>query len=383
MILAVDIGTTILKEGLFDSSGNLVKVSHHKVAVSGSQIDPKIWEKAFKEANLTLETDKKDIQCIIISGNGPTLAPSEQGNALLWTHQAEKESKEIFEKTGIKLFPSMFLPKALYIKNNMPDVYKQNRFFLSSPEYLSYKLTSNARTMMPLSGLEKWYWNDEILKELELDILKFPPFIKAGEYLGIVTSQASYDYNLKEGTPVLAGCPDFVTSIIGSGAMHQGQICNRSGTGEGINYCSKVPLKNPSYMCYGHPNTKDWNISVVIPDTGSLIDREKKNMTYSEFFKTEKCQKICTDICNKIKNAIDEVATDKVTEVRLTGGPSKSKAFNQMRANICKLKFTTLESPEAGLSGLYILALSSLEKASITEIADKTVKIKDEYIPEV
>lgn len=381
MILAVDIGTTILKAGLIDNSGNLLKVSRQLIASSGVTCNPRIWTSAFENAVKELDFNSSDLECLIISGNGPTLAPSQSGDALLWTHSAEEESAEILKKTGLRLGPTMFLPKALYIKNHQKDVYDSNKYFLSSPEYLSYCLTGVAKTVMPLEGLEKWYWNEDILKTLDLDSSKFPPFIKSGKLLGKVNTSAALRFGLKEGTPVLSGCPDFVSAIIGSGAMHQGQICNRSGTGEGINYCSATFEENPSYMCYRHPNGKDWNISKVIPDTGSAVDRLKGSMGYTEFFHSEKGRTLCTDICLRIKNAIEEIAKGPVTEVRLTGGPSKSEEFNQMRADICNIKFVTLSTPEAGLSGLGIIALASLEKTDIATIAAKVVKIKKEYLP--
>lgn len=394
MILVADVGTTFFKAGLMDESGVLVcydktTIKNHLSTVN----DTSNWTDAFLEVLNKINVRKRKIDFVIISGNGPTLAPCNGGKAFLYSFEAEKESEKIKALTGVSFMPSMYLPKALYIKENYPDVWKTTQFFLSSPEYISYQLTGVAKTVMPLDGLERWYWNDTLLKEIGIEKEKLPAFGKTGEILGKVTKQASSIYGITEGTPVLVGSPDFVCSIVGSGAMHSGMICNRSGTSEGINYCSTEPVVNPVYMCYRHPNEKDWNISFVIPQSGLAIEEARVStgfdkVSYDEMFsfiethndgKSKVIKDVCLKLCNNVKQAIDKVSDGMVSEIRLTGGPSKSDFLNRMRAEVTGYKVCTLETPEAGLSGLGIMAIASVTGEDLTHVADRLVRVSKIY----
>ena len=397
MILVADFGTSFLKAGLVDCNGTLVSVKKLSFAASSNEFtDTSVWLKAFSDVLDSLCVKERRIDCIILSGNGPTLAPSCGGKAFLYGFNgAEEEATFIREKTGLSFLPSMFLPKALYIKNRLPELWNRAQYFFSTPEFISFKLTGVARTVLALEGLEKWYWNDELLKALNLNCDKFPPFIKTGEFLGEVTAEASALFGLKAGTPVLAGCPDFVCAIIGSGAMHPTMLCNRSGSSEGINYCAEKPVKDPYYMCYRHPNGKDWNISAVI--SRGFIELDKlmvehgfSKMSYEKMFEYLKTQdgadsqaikSFCIKLCNEVGALIKKVADGPVSEIRITGGPSASDYLNQLKADITGTKVSVPECSEVGLSGLGILALSSLNRENITEVADRVVQVGKTYLP--
>ncbi len=394
MILVADVGTTFFKVGLVNEDGRLVcydrtVIKNHLNTAN----DTSNWIEAFIDVLKKINIGERNIESVIVSGNGPTLVPGNGGTAFLYTFEALSESALIKDKTGIDLLPTMFLPKALYIKNNMPALWKNTEYFLSTPEFISYQLTGIARTVMPLEGLRKWYWNDDCLEELGIEKEKFPPFVRSGEYLGKVTSKAAKIFGIKEGTPVLAGCPDFVCAIVGSGAMHREMICNRSGTSEGINYCSAKPVNNPVYMSYRHPNGKDWNVSYVIPQSGLAIE-EARNATgfnrisYDEMFsyiqqhddeKSKIIKDVCLKLCENVRDAISKVADGEVSEIRLTGGPSKSDFLNKMRAEVTGCRVCTLETPEAGLSGLGIIALASQNREDLTNLADRLVKVRKIY----
>ena len=397
MILTVDIGTSFLKAALIDENGKIKKIREERLKNRFSDVtDTSVWIEAFIEVIKALEIGDKRLDCIIISGNGPTLAPSSGGKVFLYTFSdANEESEYILKTLGVKLGPAMFLPKALYIKNREPELWKNSDFFMSSTEYLSYRLTGVPRTVLSLEGLEKWYWNENQLEALGIEKTKFPPFIRSGEHLGKVTADSGRLFGIKEGTPVLAGAPDFVPAIVGSGAMHERMICNRSGSSEGINYCSANKTDEPYYMCYRHPNNVNWNVSAVIPRGFLQIDSAKAalgfdKMSYTEMFDhiethsdaaSRAMREACKMLCLEIKSLIDKVANGAVSEIRLSGAPSKYRYFNQLRADITGVKVSTIDSPECGLSGLGIMAISSLSGEDITRVADRVVKIKDIYRP--
>ena len=83
MILTADIGTTNLKVGFVNKDGLLLAFESEHIASDGVSTNPSVWIKAFTECANRLCVKDKDLDCIIISGNGPTLAPSDSGKALL------------------------------------------------------------------------------------------------------------------------------------------------------------------------------------------------------------------------------------------------------------------------------------------------------------
>ncbi len=404
MILTADIGTSFIKASLVETTGQaegrIAKIRVHRLRNRFSDItDTSAWEASFARVMSDLDVRREDIDAVIITGNGPTLAPSCGGRTYLYSFSdAREESEEIRKTLGLELGPSMFLPKALYIRKHDAELWERSDWFMSSPEYLSYLLTGVPRTVLALEGLEKWYWKDEWLEALGIEKSKFPPFIRTGERLGRVTTEASHRFGIREGVPVLAGCPDFVPAIVGSGAMRPGMVCNRSGSSEGLNYCSAKKTDDPFYMCYRHPNGIDWNISAVIPRGFLQIDTEKSRLGFDGFSYTDLFEYInspvhmdeeasrgmrhaCEALCHELGVLLGKISDGVVTEIRVSGAPSKYAYLNQLRADSLGARVSTIDTSEAGLQGLGIIAISALSGEDVSLVAQRVVKIKDNFLP--
>ncbi|MFA7109658.1 MAG: FGGY family carbohydrate kinase, partial [Sphaerochaetaceae bacterium] len=291
MILALDIGTTNFKAGVF-LKGELIKVCYRPLEViDGYKTDGESWFTAFKSVvrELNESLDLSSLRSIILDGNGPTLVSVPSNEALLWLdRRAQEESVFLSEKLGFFVDSSFLIPKILRQKRLYPELYKKTKLYFGSADYLAWKLTGEAKIVMALEGLEKWYWNDELLDSLEIDKSKLPPFIKMGEKIGNLTDDLAEELGIKP-VPVLSGPPDFVTSILGSGTVEIGTVCDRSGTSEGINLCSKLKNSNQKLMCYRHPNGENWNISGIISTSGKSIEFVKnllgmEKMPYEKFY---------------------------------------------------------------------------------------------------
>jgi xylulokinase len=243
------------------------------------------------------------VEALVISGNGPSLAPvtgppdaaataggaaPSAAAARLWLdRRAEKAAAEVSAVIGDYVDPGFFLPKALGIKNDEPALYGRTLFFLGCPEYLAYALTGEARFVFPSEGFERWYWNDEVLRKLGLDAEKFPPFVFPGETVGTALPGAAGRFGFRAGVPVIAGGPDFFVSILGAGVVKPGQVCDRSGTSEGINLCTEKRIMDKRLMSYGHPVKPYWNLSGIISTTGKAIEWGRDLLglkSYDEFY---------------------------------------------------------------------------------------------------
>jgi xylulokinase len=301
MLLVVDIGTSAFKAAVtgYDGSGGRfvslpLEYGPARKAVPGA--DPAQWLRAFEEAAARFDAGSlAAVEAVIISGNGPTLAPVTGTPALtggslslpsaearLWLdRRAEEEARTVSRVMGGFVDGGFFLPKALAVKNREPELYEKTKWFLAAPEYLACALTGEARTVIPSEGFERWYWNDRALEVLGLDKEKFPPRIMPGELIGAITGTAAARFGFKPAVKVIAGGPDFFASILGTGAVRPGRVCDRSGTSEGINLCCSRRIDDPHLMCYGHPVRPYWNLSGIVSTTGGALawGRELLGMT--------------------------------------------------------------------------------------------------------
>jgi xylulokinase len=295
MILAVDIGTSAFKAALFSASGECVKALSLPLPLSidpgdglRHETDPAIWLRAFEDCLARL-APLSGVAGLAIGGNGPSLVPvtglpSDRGtlelpagSARLWLdRRAREEAAEVSALTDGFVDPGFFLPKALFIKNREPELYGQTKFFLSCPEYLSCALTGTPRTVFPSEGFDRWFWNPPILERLGLEGEKFPPFVPPGSLIGPVFPGLARRLGLtgpgeNREIPVAAVGPDFFAAILGAGALEPGDACDRSGTSEGINLCTRRRISDPRLMSYGHPVKPYWNLSGIISTTGKAL----------------------------------------------------------------------------------------------------------------
>lgn len=450
MILTIDVGTTTLKAALFNESRKLIsfeyaKIHSESVASNNHEIDPLQWSAALQTVCNKL-SPLHNVETIVISGNGPTLVPvlgkpevkdgmliARTAKARTWLdRRAVAESAEISEMLGTFVDSSFFLPKALYLFRNERETYDKSLWLLSSHEYLDYLLTGQAKAIIHSDDSEQWYWNDSIVTKLGLDKEKFPPFSNPGELIGPVSSVAGEALGIPVGIPVFAGAPDFYVSILGTGTVEIGQVCNRSGTSEGINLCTKKPLGDPRLMTYHHPIAPFYNVSGIISTSGKAIEWAKDLVGISDSsfpdlyasmaqvepgsggliflpylsgerapiwdptargvftglsLKTgskELLRSVAEGTCLAMRDVITvmEELGAQVGQLRITGGPSESDFLNQLKADITRREVLVPTIKDAELVGCLVIALTALGNyPSFAKAAQAIVQTRQCYYP--
>jgi len=166
VILTFDIGTSVLKGGLFDTSGALRSRAEVPVHLSDREdplmheADANNWIAALSLVTTQLElprasAQQERIEAVVVSGNGPTLVPvGSKGQpldfAMTWMdRRGVEEARMIAEVTGRYVDPTFYLPKALWIYRNKSEVYRKTRHFCTCPEFVDLFLTGIARTVLP------------------------------------------------------------------------------------------------------------------------------------------------------------------------------------------------------------------------------------------
>ena len=465
MLLTVEIGTSNFKSAVWDFNGN--RLAYCSLPLSSvadgphHEADPGQWLAAFAQCcamlgnrgggasgnNAASAWTLGDVQAIVISGNGPSLVPvlggldpAEGGiktaAARLWLdRRAEAAAGEISSLMGAYVDPSFFLPKILAIKNDEPDLYNQTRFFLGCPEFLAFSLTGQACSVFPAEGFDRWFWNEGVLGQLKLDPSKFPGFIAPTETFGNLLPQPAARFGLKPDIPVISGGPDFFAAIVGAGVVRPGQVCDRSGTSEGINACTLRRISDSRLMSYGHPVKPFWNLSGIISTTGRAIEWGRGILglqSYDEFFSlaetaenSETCggelppiflpylagerapiwdpkargvlrnlslssgrpefaRAVLEGIGFAIRDVLSvmEEAGAEITELRTTGSAASSPVLNQIKADITGHEVLVPFHKEAELLGLAIIGAYALGQFdSLATAAFGLVQIESRFQP--
>jgi xylulokinase len=425
-ILAVDIGTSSLKAALIDPEGRLNVFSRIPYAPRGEgPVLCSHWERAFSQALEELASPGGPApDGICVSGNGPTLVPVSSGEALPPLHW--HDSRALPPPPGAA---SLFLPRVAWLKEKEPEQYGKTAAFFSPFEWLSHRLGAEAVTVLPSGGYEPFYWNREELRLFGLDGRKFLPFAKMGSVIGRVSAEGAGRFRgLRQGTPVIAGGPDFITAIIGLNALKPGSVCDRAGTSEGINVCVPGHVKAPGLRVLPHVREGLRNVGAVIPSSGRLFEwyrtltgqagrsygdllaelipspEEAPPLSAGFFFRQEAFQAgaafrisspdlpgrvplgraVLEAMGFMVRREADRLRALGLTieEMGVSGGQGRDRRWNSLKAGITGITLLVPEIPDGELAGDAVLAALALGAyRSMEEAASRMIRIRETFAP--
>ncbi len=445
MILAIDIGTSVCKGALFLTDGTLVK--RHEVPLSiistpdplRHEADPREWISAVRTIIASFGPEAFSVEGIAVSGNGPTLLPVDDSgeplhNALTWMDRRSiEEATRIGSFMGAFVDPSFYLPKALWFFNNRREMYDSTRSFISCPEFLILAMTGESAMVFPSTGYEAVIWSPEGIRAMGLDPDKFPKSVRPGDMVGRIGEKAASLFGLKEGVPVFAGGPDFVMSLLGTGTVHPGRACDRSGTSEGINLCSPVRVSDRRLLCQGHVISGRFHISGIISTSGKSLAWLKavsgrENLPYDAI--TEEAGKSQPgaggllflpylsgerapiwdprargafigltlshgfgDMARAVMEAVGFAILDvirtmeenglAIDELRITGSQAKSPLWNQIKADITGRRILVPALKDSELAGDLAVALKGMGiHRTLEDASDAVAVIEKIYEPD-
>ena len=292
MILTIDFGTTNLKAALVNKQGKFFNYTSKEVSICTDrdiyEINANVYLDFICEYMKTI--NPKQVEAIAISSNGPSFISLysdikvtdnkfiyESSPVRLWMDKrGAKYSKQVSDYYNTYIDGSFFLPSILSIKDADINQYNKTSAFLTIDGFINLALTNKAYTVNNADGLLKYYWNEESLNFFDLDINKFPLFIKCGDILGTISKQVSKLFDLEENVQVIAGGSDFYYSIIGSKVYDKNIMVDINGTSEGLNLCVEKPIKDNRFLCYEHPVKGFYNLSGVLSNSGIALSWLRK-----------------------------------------------------------------------------------------------------------
>lgn len=255
-LMAIDIGTTHCKVGLFNTNGLPLKIAYrpintHTSSVGGLYLDPEELIRSIKDLILEVlfdPTDKVDAIGITSMAESGILVDKKSGMAvskiLPWFEtdsqlMAEKitlvcDPLECYTKFGLKATYKASLTKILWIKEIF-NLDMQDKIWLSVADFVGWWLTGNCQTDFSLAcrtlafRLDQRQWDREWLKSWGLPEDLFPPAYKSGKRVGGIVHS---NLNLQVGTPVSICGHDHVCAAISMGAVNPGSVFDSIGTAE-------------------------------------------------------------------------------------------------------------------------------------------------------
>lgn len=136
--------------------------------------------------------------------------------------------------------------KIIYWMNNCPEIFTKIKKFITLAGYIIGKLVglnySDAfidRTSTYLFGLKSGInWSEKICNLLSIPMNILPTIKEPVEIVGNLTEDISLECGLPRGIPLIAGCGDTVASLTGVGLLKDNQMIDIAGTNSIFGICT-------------------------------------------------------------------------------------------------------------------------------------------------
>jgi xylulokinase len=316
--------------------------------------------------------------------------------------------------TGNVALTGFTAPKILWVKENEPDVYAKAKHVLLPKDYVRYKLTGEyAMDKADGSGtvlfdLKSRDWSREVLDALGIDASWMPPTFEGPEFTGYVNEEAASITGLKVGTPVAAGGGDQAAQAVGVGAVEPGVVALTVGT-SGVVFATTPSalierMGRLHAFCHAVPGM--WHfMGVMLSAAGSLQwyrDTLASNMDFDELLKEAEAvpagceglqflpylsgertpypdplargafigltvrhnrahmtRAVLEGVSFGLKDGftlIQNAGLGQITQVRASGGGTKSALWKQILASVLEAELVTVNTTEGAAYGAALLA---------------------------
>jgi xylulokinase len=314
-LMGVDIGTTGTKAVVFRENGDILSMAYCTYdeifpRPGWVEMDPnQIWKAVcdvIRQASVEVKTDPvKAIGCSVL---GEAVTPIDASYRPLYNTLPSVDARckaqvdwwdktigadEIYAITGQPLHTSYSLNKIMWLRDEMPEVFKKTWKFLLWEDLfccwlgldpaIEYSLAS--RTMG--FDIRKRQWSDHLLETARIspDLLAQP--VQAGECIGTIPISKAKEFDLPPGVIITVAGHDVINGAFGAGAVNDGQAVLTIGTTESV----VVALDRPSlskdphtekFACYCHTAPEKYVALAYSTCSGNLLRWYRDNFARNE-----------------------------------------------------------------------------------------------------
>jgi FGGY-family pentulose kinase len=263
-LLGIDAGTQSLRALVVDLQGTELGCGSQAYPtayphVAWAEQEPRLWWEAVRvavpQAVAQAGITARDIAGISVSGtSSTTVAVARDGKplrpAIMWMDQRATRQADEVTATGHPCLryaggvesPEWNIPRAMWLRDNQPDLYEQADLLVEQVDWLTHKLTGEWTASLDIVSCKSHYvsveggWPTQLLAELGISELqdKWPrTVLPMGAQAGELSATAAEQLQLSSGIPVAAGGIDAHTAMLGIGVVEAGQV----GTAIGSSSC--------------------------------------------------------------------------------------------------------------------------------------------------
>jgi gluconokinase len=159
----------------------------------------------------------------------------------------ERNGLDIYKRTGTPIHPMSPLPKLLWLKEEQPDVFRQEHKFVSIKEYVLYRLYGqyvvdySIASATGLFRLDTLDWDADVLQLLGITRAQLSSLVPTTHLLQGMKKEWAEQMGLDPDVPVVVGASDGVLANIGVGAILPGEAAITIGTSGAVRTISSVP----------------------------------------------------------------------------------------------------------------------------------------------
>jgi len=356
---------------------------------------------------------------VLLDETGNVLRPAILWNDQRTQSQCDEIHQRIGKEKFIQITGNVALtgftaPKILWVKENEPEVYAKAKHVLLPKDYIRYKLTGEyamdkadgAGTV--LFDLKSRNWSDEVLSALDIPREWMPQTFEGTQFTGHVTDEAASLTGLKVGTPVVAGGGDQAAGAVGVGAVKAGVIGLTVGTSGVVFATTPSALIEPDgrlhAFCHAVPNM--WHfMGVMLSAAGSLqwyrdtlapemsfddllqdavsVPAGSEGLQFLPYLSGERTphpdplargafigltlrhsrahmtRAVLEGVSFGLKDSftlIQNAGLGAITQVRASGGGTKSALWRQILASVLEAELVTVNTTEGAAYGAALLA---------------------------
>ena len=343
-------------------------------------------------------------------------------------------AKGLIELTGNAILPGYTAPKILWLKENEPKNYRALETVLLPHDYINLHLTGERgmefgdASGTGLLDVRTKTWSEPLIDFLDSDLVDaLPPVSSSRRAIGLLRENLREAWGLQKGPVVSAGGGDNMMGAIGTGNVQPGVVTVSLGTSGTVYAFSPEPVIDPKGEVAAFCDSTDrWlplvctmNVTVATEQVRKMFgwkhDQLETNIAtapvgsgrllFLPYLNGERTPNLPlgTGVLHGLTSenmspahlarAVMEGVTlglayglgrfrelgIQPTEIRLTGGGSKSAVWRQICADIFGVPTVALESAEgaalgAAIQGAYACKIANGESATFRELCARIVK---------
>jgi gluconokinase len=299
-IIAIDIGTTLTKGILYRVNAGI-----EDTAVASHQIHcplPGIVEQDPDEVcsgverviyELSDRIKPSSINALVFGGILHSFIPVDSkkkplNRALIWADLRSLEEcealreridiEEVKRRTGCTLHPLYFLPRIIWFRDRLPDIFKKTWKFISIKEYVLLKLFGSLlvdRSIASGTGIWNMHtmdWDEELLGIAGIGKERLSPVVELTTILRRKRSSGNTKSGLPGDVPVVIGGGDGPLAHLGSAGLKRGMMSLTVGTSGAVRRSTPQPevLNGKEAWCY-YLGENNWITGGVIHDAGVVL----------------------------------------------------------------------------------------------------------------